>query len=361
MGHAGKRVDGSSKPIGIGLLCAVTLALSIYIGSGGMKHFDHALFWYAMGSVGAAFAVGYRFTLWMNRPPTRMYFKRGLQLLFRKGPKFPKGTVQPRAKPEYDYAKATMENFVGQKLIRKRSYYRWIMHLCLSGGCSLAFAVTFPLVFGWIHFETPMDDAETYHVMVWGKQMDTFEVHSVKAILMFNVLNISGIIVMVGLVMAAWRRLSDAGERAVQTFYEDILPLILIAAVTLTGLALTVSYKFMDGQGHGSLVWIHMVCVIGLIFYIPFGKLFHIFQRTISLCVSVYKKSGADEAQQVCLVTGKEYAPKRQVEDLKEVLDELNFDYRFTNENGESIHYQDISPEGRRRLVALNQGMNLGR
>jgi nitrate reductase gamma subunit len=45
---------------------------------------------------------------------------------------------------------------------------------------------------------------------------------------MFNLLNISAILVLVGLVLAGWRRLTDPGERATQTFYEDIMPLLLI-------------------------------------------------------------------------------------------------------------------------------------
>src|SRR2546421_6156857 len=37
-----------------------------------LKHFDPALVWYAIGSVLAAFAVGYRFAVWTQRPPSRM-------------------------------------------------------------------------------------------------------------------------------------------------------------------------------------------------------------------------------------------------------------------------------------------------
>ena len=235
------------------------------------------------------------------------------------------------------------------------------MHLCLSGGCTLAFAVTFPLVFGWIHFATPANDAEIYNVVVFGKMVDSFNVHSLKATLIFNALNISAVFVMMGLAMASLRRMTDAGERATQTFYEDILPLLLIGLVTMTGLALTVSYTYLGGSGHGALVWIHMVSVIALILYIPFGKLFHMVQRLVSLCVSVYKKQGESERAAYCLVTGKAYAPQRQVDDLKEVLDELGFDYQYEGPDGSKVHYQDISPEGRRRLMAFNQGKPLGR
>ena len=247
-----------------------------------------------------------------------------------------------------------------QKGRELQSFIR-IMHLCLSGGCSLAFAVAFPLVFGWVHFVTPSNDAEIYKVVALGVEVDSFSVHSVKAALLFNALNIAGILTLIGLIMAGFRRLTDAGERATQTFYEDIFPLLLIAVVTFTGLALTVSYTFMDGKGHGTMVWIHMVSVIALILYIPFGKLFHMFQRLVSLCVAAYKKRGESEVQSRCMVTGEQYASQRHVDDLKQVLEELGFDYRYKRADETEVHYQDISPQGRRRLVALNQGRPLGR
>src|SRR6185436_13964808 len=120
---------------------------------------------------------------------------------------------------------ALARNFVAQEFIRRRGAARWIMHLCLSGGCTLAFAITFPLVFGWIHFESFADNAEMYRVNVFGLNVDSFSIHSLKALLMFNALNIAGVLVLIGLFMAAGRRLTDAGERATQTFFEDIMPL----------------------------------------------------------------------------------------------------------------------------------------
>ena len=107
---------------------------------------------------------------------------------------------------------------------------------------------------------------------------------------MFNILNIAAILVLVGLSMATWRRVSDPGIKAVQTFMEDILPLLILFAVAGTGLMLTASYKFFAGQGHSIISLTHWVSVVTLLFYIPFGKLFHIVQRTCSLCVSVYQK-----------------------------------------------------------------------
>jgi MFS transporter, NNP family, nitrate/nitrite transporter len=350
---------------GAGLAIATVAAIAI--GSSAMTHFDPALTGYAIGAIIAAFAVGYRFAVWAQRPPSRMYFRRGLALFFtRLGPAPAAPTEKPaglaRATPHgvgtLGYALA--RNFVGQEFIRRRSWYRWIMHLCLSGGCTLAFAITFPLVFGWIHFESLPENAEIYRVIAFGVNLDTFSVHSTKAFLAFNGLNISGVLVLIGLVMAGIRRCTDAGERATQTFAEDILPLILILAVTATGLALTVSYKFLAGRGHGLWAIVHMVSVVALLLYIPFGKLFHMFQRTCSLCVSRYKRAGETGPRCHCRRCGEDFASQMHVDDLKVVLDELGFDYRFKNARGE-VHYQEICPACRRGLLALNQGQLIGR
>jgi hypothetical protein len=234
------------------------------------------------------------------------------------------------------------------------------MHVCLSGGCTLAFAITFPLVFGWVHFEPGADNAEVYRVNLFGFDAGTFKVHGLQAWVMFNLLNISAVLVMIGLVLAGIRRLVSAGERAVQTFAEDILPLLLIFAVAATGLMLTVSYKFMTGRGHSQMAVVHAISVIALLFYIPFGKLFHMFQRTCALCVSLYKTAGATGPRAHCRRCGEDYASAMHVDDLKRVLDQLGFDYRFLTPQGDA-HYQDVCPACRRRALALHQGRLLGR
>ena len=54
--------------------------------------------------------------------------------------------------------RGTGSNLLAQNFIRKRSQMRWFAHFCFAWGCLLATAVTFPLVFGWVHFETRPDD-----------------------------------------------------------------------------------------------------------------------------------------------------------------------------------------------------------
>lgn len=342
----------SIKATAVGGILAAMVLMGIVVGSYGGLHFDAELTFYAIGSVLAAAAVGYRFALWAQRPPTRRYLSRGLQFLL-EGKSRPKKTVSRSLATGW-------EKFANQGFIRRRSVYRWVMHLCLSGGCTLAFAVTFPLVFGWVHFQAAEGNASLYEVHFLGLVVDSFSIHGVKAFFLFNLLNIAGLIVVIGVLMALIRRLTDAGERATQTFTEDFVPLILILSVAVTGLALTVSYKLMAGNGHGMLAIVHLICVLSLLFYIPFGKLFHMFQRVCSFCVSWYKQEGEAGIQAVCRRCSNPFASLMHIDDLKEVLDELGFDYTY-GPKSERGHYQDICPACRRSLVALNQGQTIGR
>lgn len=364
----------NGKSLLAGSITALLVLLAIVIGSRWLRHFDPALVFYAAGTIVAAFAVAYRFAVWSQRPPSRLYFKRGWQLIRQwklkpsKASKMGAGQARAPEKPMEVFknlAPGTLGhqvavNFMAQQFIRHRGAFRWIMHLCLSGGCTLAFAITFPLVFGWIHFEPFADNAEMYRINLFGIGVDSMNVHSFKGWMMFNLLNISAVFVLIGLVMAGFRRATDPGERATQKFFEDILPLLLIFAVTITGLALTVSYKFLAGQGHGLWAVVHMFSVVALLLYIPFGKLFHMFQRTCALCVSLYKKAGHAVPRARCRRCDSPYATQMHVADLKTVLDELGFNYRFDGPQGE-VHYQEICPACRRRLLALNQGKTIGR
>src|SRR2546422_4478507 len=70
------------KALTAGAAAALAAVSAIWLGSRALTHFDPALIWYAIGSVLAAFALAYRFAVWAQRPPSWLYFKRGLQLLF---------------------------------------------------------------------------------------------------------------------------------------------------------------------------------------------------------------------------------------------------------------------------------------
>ena len=338
-----------------GILGAAVVTIFIIVGSRYLTHFDWALTTYAVGSVFAAFAVVYRYAVWAQRPPTRMYLRRGIQAFFarRRG-------LSTTPKNFLALGRLLLDNFVLQRFITRRGWERWIMHACLSWGGMLAFAVTFPLVFGWIHFESAPDNAEIYRVFIMGFFVEEFAVHSISGFLHFNLLNISAVMLLIGLVLSVKLRMTDKGEFAIQTFSDDVFPLLLLFAVCITGLMLTVSAKFLAGSGFQFIGMAHAASVIGLLLYLPFGKLFHIIQRPLSLGVSFYRQEGLAGPAAHCLRCGEVFASKLHVEDLKTVLDQLGFNFRFATPTGE-VHYQDICPPCRRRLLALNQGKVLGR
>ena len=76
----------------------------------------------------------------------------------------------------------------------------------------------------------------------------------------------------------------------------DFLALAGLFAVSVTGLFLTVSSAWLDGQFYSALNTLHALTVILGLMYIPFGKLFHIFQRPGNLGVAYYKRANADGA-----------------------------------------------------------------
>src|SRR5207247_295911 len=81
-------------------------------------------------------------------------------------------------------------------------------------GCLLAVAITFPLVFGWIHFRTLPGDQLTYVTYLFGFPMGAFRLHTLTAWLLFHGLDISALLVLAGIALSLWRRMPDKGTRA---------------------------------------------------------------------------------------------------------------------------------------------------
>jgi len=330
-----------------GIGAGSVVGLMIVVGSQNLRHFDLALLPYAMASIFSAGAIAYRYTVWLRRPPTWRYWVQGWRLFGRRPLRH---TVR--------LVGAFGDNFAAQRFIARRSRSRWLMHAGLSWGSLLAFGITFPLVFGWVHFETPLADPTVYRMIVLGVGVSEFRVDSVTAALVFNALNASAVMVLVGIALAVRRRLTEPGALALQQFGNDVLPLLLLFAVATTGLGLTVSARWLRGQSFGFIAVTHMAAVVAMLLYLPFGKFFHIFQRAAQLGVAIYKREAAAGPAAACASCQAPFASRMQVEDLKRVLDELDMDFRFR----ESLpHYQDICPPCRRRLWALTHGRALGR
>jgi hypothetical protein len=329
-----------------GVFTAGLILAGIYVGSRRFRDFDVALIPYAGASVFSAFGLGYRYSMWLTKPPTRLYWWRGWRV-FLAPTRLPRNLAR--------LLSLFLLNIVAQRFIEKRSPLRWAAHWCLFWGCMLAAAVTFPLSFGWIHFETPAAAQDVYRAFVFGEHVATFRLDSPIAPLVFNVLDISAVIVILGVSLALVRRARDRGALAVQQFGADLLPLALLFAVAITGIFLTVSTHLVEGLHFVFLSQLHAVTVIFTLLYLPFGKFFHIFQRPAQLGVAFYREVGAAGPQAHCARCGNAFASAMHVEDLKQVERELDIAYAPAASRPGSVHYQDICPSCRRKNVALTQ------
>jgi hypothetical protein len=177
-------------------------------------------------------------------------------------------------------------------------------------------------------------------------------VHSFEAFIVFHGLVWSAFLVIAGVMLAMRRRMRDEGAAALQKFHEDFLPLILLFAVSITGLMLTASYTWMKGYAFDFLAILHAVVVIFTLLWLPFGKFFHIFQRPAQLGVAFYKDVGAREEPAHCKRCGHAFSSRMHVDDLVGVQRQLGFRY----EDGRVGHYQWICPPCRRALLVIAQG-----
>src|SRR5207237_9210086 len=133
-----------------------------------------ALVAYTFAVIFATWGVVYHYDVWIQKPPTNVYWRRGWQLFWDEGP------IRSMAR----VLRAAGTHIVAQTFIRKRSTLRWLMHQFIFWGCVLAVVITFPLVFGWIHFTTPLDDQMTYIIHLFGFEVGRVPVHSAPAQIM---------------------------------------------------------------------------------------------------------------------------------------------------------------------------------
>jgi hypothetical protein len=92
--------------------------------------------------------------------------------------------------------------------------------------------------------------------------------------------------------------------------------------------------------------------VIVTLLWLPFGKLFHVFQRPAQLGVGFYKDAGARDEQTACRRCREPFASAPMVRDLTIVERELGFRYELPDGG----HYQNVCPRCRRALFGLAQG-----
>ena len=327
------------NPTLLGIASSAVLTALVIVGSRNLEHFDPALFGYTVASIVALGAIVFRYALWLQRPATRAYFWRGLDLFFQR---------RKLASNAVSAAGTVATNLVGQRFIFKRGFNRWLMHFLIMWGCILSAAITFPLSFGWVHFKLEGDRG--YRAFLFGFPMPgVLDGRSALAWIQFHALDFTALMVIAGCAIAIHRRLKDRGAIAYQSFLLDFTPHLMLIAISVSGLMLTASSMYFEGYMYSFIALSHQALVIMTLFYLPFGKLFHIVQRPASIGGEIYHQRSRDMEQAVCPRCGTMFVGKLWLDDLKGVVDKLGFDYRM--ENGHTL--QDYCPRCKRIMRGL--------
>jgi len=313
-----------------GVVAAVLLVVLMFLGSSGFRDFDAALIGYAVGSVFALAAVVYRYTLWITRPPTWRYFKAGwVNFLSWRNFRRYTGFIPI----------AWWRDIFGQTFILRRGLRRWVMHMSIFWGVVLSCAITFPLTFGWIRFTLVPPDR--YLLWFFGFPVLNFPIEAGTGFALFHALDFTAVLLIVGLAIAFWRRTTDVGLMTVQRLGFDLVPLVLLFAIAVTGLALTASSLWWEGRFYWFISLVHQVTVVGWLLSLPFGKFFHIVQRPAAIGVTLYQTVNQDvehygEQPQTgrCRRCGRELPSQRFVEDLKATLVDLGQRYELGGDLG---------------------------
>ncbi len=308
----------------------VVLLVLIYVGSRGLRDFDSALVGYAVATVFATAAIVYRYTLWITRPPTWRYFKAGW-VNFLSWRNFRRYTALIPV--------AWWTDILAQTFILKRSFQRWLMHISIFWGVILSLAVTVPLTFGWIRFTLVPPDR--YQAWFFGFPVFQFSIEAGTGFAVFHVLDWTALLLILGLSIALFRRTTDVGLLTVQRFGFDLVPLVLLFAIAVTGLALTASSGWWQGRFYWFISLTHQVAVVGWLLSIPFGKFFHIVERPASMGVTLYQTVNQDVEHYgdqpqtgACRRCGRELPSQQFVDDLKATLTELDIPFDLGPERG---------------------------
>ena len=367
---------GRSMPPGLriratlyGILAAAILTGLIALGSRGFHWFDAALIGYAVASVFAIAAVTYKYSFWLARPPTGRYWRRSWQLFF-SAENFRRYTA---------LIPTAILDLFSQQFIRRRGVYRWFTHQCIFWGVFLSCSITFSLTFGWIRMTLT---GAGYHLLwFFGFPLFAFSTNAVLGFLIYHALDFTAILLFIGLVLAFHRRFHDLSLITVQRFGFDLMPLGLLVAIVITGLALTIDSSWLHGAYYWYISLTHEVVVVLWLISLPFGKFFHIIERPATVGIELYWRTGESTEMQKCARCGEEFAPARFIQDLKKTLLDVGEDYTLSEDvpaqqSAEStgtrteeqttrpLWWQDLCPSckrvarGQATLAALDPGGN---
>ncbi len=319
------------RPLRDAGVATLLLLVAVWAGSGGFVHLDAALLGYLGATIVATFGTVWRLSTAWRRPAAAFY----VRALWR-------ACADPRALRRTLAGAA--RDLAAQRFIARRSRLRWAAHMLLSFGTLASFAITLPLVFGWMHFEA--DGHSAYRVRLVGLPAGRFALDGATAWLAFHALAIAAVAVVLGaLYFLHIRRRARRLPGVATTFHTG--PLLLLLAVAITGLALPATRAHPDV--FPIVAVLHELTVIVLLVAMPFSKLGHLLVRPLQLGAQVIR--AADVPRIACAGCGGPLAPAAQMAAVEALLRARGFTFDA---------HQRHCPTCRRRQIATTQAGLLG-
>jgi nitrate reductase gamma subunit len=272
-----------------------------------LLHIDLAVLGYQIASVLFVAGCLYRFVAWLRYPPNRTLWGRSARAFQQRRWWANLATL----------IRSAATRLLLQTFIVRRGWLRWFTHFAIFWGVVVVSGVCFALAWGWMSFS--LVDQQTYCAHMFDLPLLTFRVGGVVAFLAFNAINLGSLLLLFGLILAIWQRLTMRPLETAERLGEHLGLLYLLLAVTVSGLLLTVSYKFFNGIGHRQLVVLHEVIVILGLLWVPFSKLFHIALSPATVVLDVAEGAGFVEPSR-CSRCGKTLSAVWTPRDLQAAL-----------------------------------------
>ena len=321
-----------AHPGRIAVVVTGLLVAAIYVGSGELAHFDPALAGYCGATLVACYATAYQVAAFWQRRPSAFY---GRALL--------SATRHPRHLARV--LRAAGRDVAAQRFIARRGRLRWLAHLSLAWGTLLGFAVTLPLVWGWLHFESAGD--HRYRVVFASLRVGDFATDGAIGWLIFHALHLAAIAVVLGATYFLALRLRLRRQPGVIDRFH-LAPVLLLLAIALTGLALPAAASLGPWWFHIAAL-LHEATVITLLVTLPYGKLLHLFIRPLHLGAQLVRETSTESA--TCRCCALPLAPAVQLRGVEAMLAAHGF--RFAG-------HQQLCPVCRRRQLATVHSQLLG-
>jgi hypothetical protein len=325
------RAPVAVRPVRDAGVATVLLLAAIWLGSRGGADLDPALYGYAAATVVAVFGFTWRASAFWRRPASAGYARALAGAL--RSPRLLRTALHSAG-----------ADLGGQAFIARRSRLRWLAHMALSLGTLASFAITVPLVFGWLRFAA--EGQTHYRPMLFGFPAGpALPVEGALAWLLFHALALAGVAVAFG---AAYFLIARLRTRTIPgvAHGHHLAPLALLLVVALSGLALPASRTSPLAFAIASRV--HELAVIVLLVAMPFSKLAHVLIRPLQLGARVQNRPGAERRVCAC---GTPLAPTAQLAAVEALLAARGA--RFAG-------HQQHCPPCRRKLVATAQARLLG-